>query len=432
MKVYKFGGASVKDTDAIRNMVSIVKSHEGPLFIVVSAIGKTTNAMELLWTAYVRRDQQGVREALNTLYKFHYDIIDSLDGYGRSQCLENFRQSFKALEQYLSKEPSDNLAFEYDQIVSHGELWSTIIVWGFLWFAGVDSMNLDARKLIRTSDHFQEGRIDWDTTQELVLNQVKAARQLRKDDHRTLEQDQPRCLITQGFIGHTNTGMTTTLGREGSDFTAAILAWALDAEEVLIWKDVPGLLNADPKKFDDTFKIDQISYREAIELSYFGASIIHPKTLKPLQNKHIPLLIKSFVDPLADGTIIHSDEQYDGDQSSYIYKNNQMLITISPTDFSFIVEDHISAIFNIFAKHGVNVHLMQNSALNFSVCADVKATMCERLIEELSKNFLVRYNENVDLFTVRHYQTLDLPEKLRHKRVLIQQRSRSTLRYVLR
>ena len=432
MKVFKFGGASLKDAEAIRNMVSIVQSYDGPLFIVVSAIGKTTNAMEKLWTAYVQRDQEAIKQSLNTLYTFHQDIIDNLEGYGRQQVSSGFKEDYHQLEQYLTKEPSDNIAFEYDQIVSYGELWSTNIVRGFLYYSGEPAMNLDARKLIRTSDHYQEGRVDWDKTKELVLKEVEGARQFWRYDHRTSDKDQPKCLITQGFIGHTNTGMTTTLGREGSDFTAAILAWALDAEEVLIWKDVPGLLNADPKKFDDTFKIDQISYREAIELSYFGASIIHPKTLKPLQNKRIPLKIKSFVDPTTDGTIIHSDEQFDDGQSSYIYKNNQMLFTISPTDFSFIMEDHISVIFNVFSKHGVKVHLMQNSALNFSVCADVKPTMCEGLIAELSENFLVRYNEDVDLFTVRHYKTLDLPEKLKHKTVLIQQRSRSTLRYVLR
>ena len=431
MKVFKFGGASLKNAEAIRNMVSIVQAYDGPLFIVVSAIGKTTNAMEKLWTAYVHRDQEAIKQALNTLYTFHQDIIDNLDGYGRQQISSDFKEEYHQLEQYLTKEPSDNIAFEYDQIVSYGELWSTNIVRGFLYYSGESAMNLDARKLIRTSDHYQEGRVDWDKTRELVLKEVEAARQFWRYDHKG-EPDQAKCLITQGFIGHTNTGMTTTLGREGSDFTAAILAWALDAEEVLIWKDVPGLLNADPKKFDDTFKIDQISYREAIELSYFGASIIHPKTLKPLQNKRIPLKIKSFVDPTATGTIIHSNEQFDDAQSSYIYKNNQMLFTISPTDFSFIMEDHISVIFNVFSKHGVKVHLMQNSALNFSVCADVKPTMCEGLIAELSDRFLVRYNEDVDLFTVRHYKTLDLPEKLKDKTVLIQQRSRSTLRYVLR
>ena len=432
MKVFKFGGASVKDADAICNMVSIVQSYDGPLFIVVSAIGKTTNAMENLWTAYVHCDQEGVRQSLNALYTFHQDIIDNLDGYGRRQISSDFRESYHQLEQYLTKDPIDNIAFEYDQIVSYGELWSTIIVRGFLYYSGESSMNLDARKLIRTSDHYQEGRVDWDKTQELVLKEVEAARQLWRYDHQTLDPSQPKCLITQGFIGHTNTGMTTTLGREGSDFTAAILAWALDVDEVLIWKDVPGLLNADPKKFEHTVKIDQISYREAIELSYFGASIIHPKTLKPLQNKNIPLKIKSFVDPKAQGTMIHSDERFDDNQSSYILTNNQMLMTISPTDFSFIMEDHISVIFNVFAKHGVKVHLMQNSALNFSVCMNVKPNKCGELIAELSEGFLVRYNDNVDLFTVRHFQNLDLPEPLKDKTVLLQQRSRSTLRYVLR
>ena len=288
---------------------------------------------------------------------------------------------------------------------------------------GLNSRWIDARKIIRTSNHYQEGRIEWQKTQDLVSSTITPL---------FVNNPALQCIVTQGFIGHTDTGMTTTLGREGSDFSAAILAWALEVDEVLIWKDVPGLLNADPKEFEKTVKIDQISYREAIELSYFGASIIHPKTLKPLQNKNIPLRIKSFVDPKGKGTIIHADESHDYDQSSYIYKTNQLLITISPKDFSFIMEDHLSVIFRVFSKHGVKVHLMQNSALNFSVCANVKPTMCANLITELAEDFLVRYNEDVDLFTVRHYKTQQLPEKLKHKTVLIQQRSRSTLRYVLR
>lgn len=422
MKVFKFGGASVKDATAIHNMVSIVRSYDEQLVIVISAIGKTTNAMETLWTAHVNQDPDAVKQALKALYVFHRQIIEDLNDTFE-QCLHQFTLSFERLKVYLSKEPSDNLAYEYDQIVSYGELWSTIIVEEHLRSSGIHSRWMDARNLIRTSDHHQEGRVDWQRTKDLVSDNIAPLLSLPGNI---------QCVVTQGFIGHTNTGMTTTLGREGSDFTAAVLAWALDVNEVLIWKDVSGLLNADPKKFEHTVKIDQISYREAIELSYFGASILHPKTLKPLQNKNIPLQIKSFVDPTSEGTIIHSDEQFDDAQSSYIYKNNQMLITISPTDFSFIMEDHISVIFDVFATHGVKVHLMQNSALNFSVCADVKPTMCQRLIEELSKNFLVRYNQDVDLFTVRHYQTLELPEKLKHKTVLIEQRSRSTLRYVLR
>ena len=419
MRVFKFGGASVKNAMAIKNAVLIVKSHNKPLVIVVSAIGKTTTALEQLWKAYINQDADMIQLMLADIYAFHHTILLDLkeDLHG----MKGFFDSFAQLKIHLTNDPNENSAFEYDQIVSYGELWSTIIVEQEIRRSGMNSQWMDARKLIRTSDHFQEGRVDWNTTHELVTHEMER-----------LFSQGVEYIVTQGFIGHTSSGVTTTLGREGSDFTAAILGWALEVEEVLIWKDVPGLLNADPKKFEHTVKIDQISYREAIELSYFGASIIHPKTLKPLQNKNIPLKIKSFVDPETKGTMIHSEERFDDNQSSYILTNNQMLMTISPTDFSFIMEDHISVIFNVFAKHGVKVHLMQNSALNFSVCANVKPCTCVGLITELSKSFLVRYNENVDLFTVRHYQTLDLPEQLQHKTILLQQRSRSTLRYVLR
>ena len=422
MKVFKFGGASVKDAVAIKNAVRIVSSYTEPLVIVISAIGKTTNALETLWTAYVNRDAKGLHDSIAYLSTFHRSIIADLKD-STEDGVHPFAESFAKLQAYLTKEPSDNIAYEYDQIVSYGELWSTMIVEQQMKDSGINSQWLDASKIIRTSDHYQEGRIEWEKTKELVDHHIASL----------FEQENAlQCVITQGFIGHTNTGMTTTLGREGSDFSAAILAWALEVDEVLIWKDVPGLLNADPKVFDNTIKIDRISYREAIELSYFGASIIHPKTLKPLQNKNIPLKIKSFVHPQAEGTIIHFDESQDYNQPSYIYKTNQLLITISPKDFSFIMEDHISVIFNVFSKHGVKVHLMQNSALNFSVCANVKTTMCAALIKELSANFLVRYNEDVDLFTIRHYENHIFQEKLKQKTVLIQQRSRSTLRYVLR
>ena len=418
MKVFKFGGASVKNAAAIKNAVQIAVSYTGPIVVVVSAMGKTTNALEALWTAYVDNDAARRRAALENLYQFHNGIVQELSLEGAA-----FAESFARLEAYLTKPPSENIAYEYDQIVSYGELWSTIIVEAQMRHQGVRSQWVDARQLIRTSEHYQEARVAWDKTKALVCDRFAPL---------LSQENPPHCIVTQGFIGHTNTGMTTTLGREGSDFSAAILAWALDAEEVLIWKDVPGLLNADPKEFEDPIKIDQISYREAIELSYFGASIIHPKTLKPLQNKDIPLRIKSFVEPTADGTLIHSDESQDYNQPSYIYKAEQLLITISPRDFSFIMEDHISVIFKVFATHGVKVHLMQNSALNFSVCANVKKTMRAGLFEELSANFRVRYNEDVDLFTIRHYEHHVFPEQLKHKTVLIQQRSRSTLRYVLR
>ncbi|MBM75762.1 MAG: aspartate kinase [Proteobacteria bacterium] len=422
MKVFKFGGASVKNADAIKNAVKITLSFKSPLVVVVSAIGKTTNALEKLWEAYVAEDDLAVQQNLEHLYLFHLNIIQEL-GTATDACLRLFKESFEQLGTYLEKDPSDHMAYEYDQIVSFGELWSTIIFAEELKVNSVRAKWLDARKIIRTSNRYQEARVDWEKTKELVLKTISF--EFAKDL-------QLKCVVTQGFIGHTDTGMTTTLGREGSDFSAAILAWALEAEEVFIWKDVPGLLNADPKEFKNPQKIDQISYKEAIELSYFGASVIHPKTLKPLQNKNIPLKIKSFLNPDSEGTIIHFDESKDFNQPSYIYKTNQLLITISPKDFSFIMEDHISEIFTVFSSMGVKVHLMQNSALNFSVCADIKRTMLQPLIDELSKMFLVRYNEDVDLFTIRHYENHIFPEKLKSKTILIQQRSRSTIRYVLR
>ena len=421
MLVFKFGGASVKNANAIKNAVHIIQAFKGPLVVVVSAMGKTTNGLENLWTSYLRKDVNGIELALEKLYQFHTDLIIDL-GANSNKCKEVFSKSFQKLKLHLSKEPSEHTAYEYDQIVSYGELWSTLIFAEYLAINNISSHWQDARKIIRTTNHYQNARVDWLKTKELVNERIVK---------RFSENSSLSCIVTQGFIGHTNTGMTTTLGREGSDFSAAILAWALDAAEVFIWKDVPGLLNADPKEFDNPIKIDKISYKEAIELSYFGASVIHPKTLKPLQNKNIPLRIKSFIEPESSGTIIQSDESFDDNHPSYIYNSNQLLISISPKDFSFIMEDHISEIFKLFSKSGLKVHLMQNSALNFSVCANIKKVMLKALIDELAEKFNVKYNENVDLLTIRHYENHVFPEKLKKKEILIKQRTRSTLRYVL-
>lgn len=421
MIVFKFGGASVKNANAIKNAVHITQAFKGPLVIVVSAMGKTTNALENLWTSYLKKDINGIKQALEVLYNFHKNLIGDL-GTDSGKCNEIFSESFQKLKLYLSKEPSEHSAYEYDQIVSYGELWATLIFAEYLAINKISCHWDDARKIIRTTNHYQNARVDWLKTKELVNERIIKP---------FSENSALNCIVTQGFIGHTNTGMTTTLGREGSDFSAAILAWAVDASEVIIWKDVPGLLNADPKEFDNPLKIDKISYKEAIELSYFGASVIHPKTLKPLQNKNIPLRIKSFLEPDSSGTIIHSDESFDANQTSYIYNTNQLLISISPKDFSFIMEEHISEIFNLFSKSGLKVHLMQNSALNFSVCANMKKVMLKALIDELAEKFNVKYNENVDLLTIRHYENHVFPEKLKSKKILIKQRTRSTLRYVL-
>ena len=422
MKVFKFGGASVKNTKAIINVAKIVKSFDDPLIIVVSAIDKTTNALEEVWNQFVLGDVKKMELAIQKVVQFHLDIIKELELEKDDQFMAAIHESFKALDSHIKRDPSENVAFEYDQIVSFGELWSTMIISCYLNSIDLNNNWADARKLIRTTNHYQEARVNWGKTIELILLKLKSNSVENKRD----------IYITQGFIGHTDTGMTTTLGREGSDFSASILGWCVDAKEVIIWKDVEGVLNADPKEFDETIKLDRISYKEAIELSYFGASVIHPKTLKPLQNKNIPLRIKSFIEPDLDGTVIQEKEDKDGLHPCYIYNPNQLLLSISPKDFSFILEDHISEIFGLFSRHGLKVHLTQNSALSFSVCAKVKKVMLKSLINELSVKYSVKYNDKVDLLTIRHYADHQFPNKLKNKEILIKQRSRSTLRYVLR
>ncbi len=420
MKVFKFGGASVKNAEAIQNVAEIVKSFDDSLIIVVSAIDKTTNALETVWNHYLLSEKNKLEASILRVIDFHRQIIKELALDDNIDFSSMVNKSFQAFENRTKKDPSDNAAYEYDQIVSFGELWSTMIISGYLNLKGIKNKWLDARKLIRTSNHYQEARVNWNKSLELIQSEINNNTETNRD-----------LFLTQGFIGHTDTGMTTTLGREGSDFSASILAWCVDAKEVIIWKDVEGVLNADPKEFNDTIKLDKISYKEAIELSYFGASVIHPKTLKPLQNKGIALRIKSFIESNLEGTVIQQEEDKDGLHPSYIYNPNQLLLSISPKDFSFILEDHISEIFRLFSAHGLKMHLTQNSALSFTVCAKIKKAMLNNLINELNVKFNVKYNEKVDLLTIRHYENHQFPDKLKNKEILIKQRSRLTLRYVL-
>ncbi|NDB35973.1 MAG: aspartate kinase [Flavobacteriia bacterium] len=328
-------------------------------------------------------------------------------------------EEIQALRQKFKAPLSAHLGFEYDQVVSLGEILSSKILAAFLEQEGLTTAWLDARKLVRTDAHFKEANIDWGTTENLIRSSLS-------------EMPTVPCFVTQGFIGHTVEGDTTTLGREGSDYSAAIFAYALEAKDVTIWKDVPGMLNADPKYFQNTQLLSSISYREAIELSYFGASVIHPKTVKPLQNKGIPLHIKSFISPHEDGTIIQQAHQFDHLIPSFIVKKNQLLITISANDFSFINEDALAKIFERFYQNAIKINLMQNSALNFSTLVDSEKVDIEYLIEMFKPEFNCKYNENVELLTIRHYNAPILDELLRDKTVLLEQRSRQTARFVYR
>jgi aspartate kinase len=412
MRVFKFGGASVKDAAGVKNLAEIVKQYSGQLFIVVSAMGKTTNAMEAIVEKYMQRDKQKLMQRFDELCHYHTTIINELPDLDE-RCINDLLSQLKAK---LDSEPSLNYDFEYDQIVPFGELLSTTIVSAYLNVVGQANEWLDIRRYIRTDDTYRSANVNWELTEKLMTNLVEEGSAM---------------FVTQGFIASTENNLTTTLGREGSDYTGAIIAHVLDAEYLAIWKDVPGVLNADPRWYPKASKIDELSYWEAIELTYYGAQVIHPKTLKPLQNKHIPLLVKSFIEPHYAGTEIKPSEQSGELQPIYVLKRNQILISMSPKDFSFIMEESLSDIFHIFSKHRVNLNMMQTSALNFSVCAD-DSKYVKAAIEELQTQFDLRYNDQMELVTIRHYTQAAIDEVIAGKEVVDSQVSRKTARYVLK
>ena len=415
-RIFKFGGASVKNSDAIINLKEIVSLHkEGLTVIIVSAIDKTTNQLEEIWKSYLNDDMDSAIQKTNKCIDFHYDIINNLVLNKDDDFVAQFNSLSNELKSFLSNnKKDDNLS--YSKIVSYGELWSTCIISSYLNREGYLNNWLDARKIIKTKLNFIESDVDWEKTNEIVNQTI----------------NKKKLYVTQGFIGSNSDGLTTTLGREGSDFTASIIGTCLAVDEVVIWKDVDGLLNADPKWFDNTKVLKNISYKEAIELSYLGASVIHPNTVKPLQNKKINLRIKSFLVPSNKGSLISESGLDDREIPSLIYKPNQFLLSITTKDYSFVFEEHISEIFSIFSYSGYKVHLMQNSALSFSVCGIISPIKLPLLIKGLQKNYKVKYNEKVDLLTIRHYNSLDIPDFLKSKEILIQQRSRSTIRFVFK
>ena len=415
-RIFKFGGASVKNSDAIINLKEIVSLHkEGLTVIVVSAIDKTTNQLEEIWKSYLNDDVDSAIQKTNKCIDFHYNIINNLVLNKDDDFVAQFNSLSNELKSFLSNNKKDN-NLSYSKIVSYGELWSTLIISSYLNREGYLNNWVDARKIIKTKLNFIESDVDWEKTNEIVNQTI----------------NKKKLYVTQGFISSNSDGLTTTLGREGSDFTASIIGTCLAVDEVVIWKDVDGLLNADPKWFDNTKVLKNISYKEAIELSYLGASVIHPNTVKPLQNKKINLRIKSFLVPSNKGSLISESGLDDREIPSLIYKPNQFLLSITTKDYSFVFEEHISEIFSIFSYSGYKVHLMQNSALSFSVCGIISPFKLPLLIKGLQKNYKVKYNEKVDLLTIRHYNSLDIPDFLKSKEILIQQRSRSTIRFVFK
>ena len=418
MLVFKFGGASVKDAAGVVNLSEVVKKFAGQqILTVVSAMGKTTNALEQLTRAYVNGTDD-----LNTIYagikEYHQQILSQL--FEPSHPVYNeVSNTFVEIDWMIEDEPHDDYDFIYDQIVSIGELVSTRIVVAYLNQAGIPSQWLDARGYIHTDNHYREGNVDW----------VKTCDTINQEIPNLLEKG---IIVTQGFLGGTSENFTTTLGREGSDYTASIFASCLKAESVTTWKDVPGILNADPKLFADTVKFDELSYTEAIEMTYYGASVIHPKTIKPLQNAKIPLLVKSFTDSDAAGTIIQETTTARFEKPVIIVKQNQVLLSISAKDYSFISEYHLSDIFKLFALNNVKVNLMQASALSFTVCFDLYPERFKKLLAGLLLGFKVKYNNNISLYTIRHYTQEAIKELTRDKIVLLEQISRNTAQLVVK
>ncbi len=418
MLVFKFGGASVKDANGMVNLANVVKKYETEqLLIVVSAMGKTTNALEKLTKAYVDGDD-AMHVIFDEIKQYHYNIIEELFESSHP-VFDDVANTFVEIDWMIEEEPHDDYDFIYDQIVSIGELVSTRIVSAYLNKAGTKNRWVDVRGYIHTDNTYREGMVQWDKTRASIQNEIPALLQ-------------NGMVVTQGFLGGTSENFTTTLGREGSDYTASIFAACLNAQSVTTWKDVPGILNADPKFYKDTVKFDELSYTEAIEMTYYGASVIHPKTIKPLQNGNIPLFVKSFTDPDAPGTVIKENGNNQFTKPVIILKQNQVLLSLSAKDYSFISEDHLSSIFGLFAQSQVKINMMQTSALSFSVCFDFYDERFKKLLKGLNENFKVKYNEGLTLITVRHYSDSSLKELTDGKNILLEQLSRNTIQMVVK
>jgi aspartate kinase len=414
MRVFKFGGASVKDADGIRNVHSVLQTvgYEDVL-LVVSAMGKTTNALELVIANYFEKSP-ALQSSVQEVKKYHNQIVMDLFEDETHIVFSDLSALFADLDGFLNQNKSPNYNFVYDQIVSYGELISTKIISHYLTLMGIHTQWVDVRTLIKTDTNYRDATVNWDKTQALISKEIT----------------KKVLTVTQGFLGSDENNFTTTLGREGSDYTAAIFAYCLNATSVTIWKDVPGVMNADPRYFENACLLHQISYREAIELAFYGATVIHPKTLQPLQRKEIPLHVKSFISPLMPGTSVSKGADLEPHLPCFIVKKNQLLISLSSLDFSFIMEENISEIFSLLSQYKMKVDLIQNSAISFSVCVDDKFGNFESLKNILSKKFAVTYNENVSLFTIRHFDEKSAKMVEKNKKVVLKQISRETMQIV--
>lgn len=419
LRVFKFGGNSVRDADSVRNVAKVLEhSMDDDLLIVVSAMGKTTNQLEELLDAW--RANGDPQEILDRIRSDHQGIIDGLFHDNEAPVHGKVAELFQELEEMLASPPRSSYDAEYDRIVSFGELLSSLILSEFLELVGHPNHCFDARGLILTDGDHRRAHPD----------HAAIARQVNKELLPFFQKGaQGKRGITQGFIGSSG-DRTTTLGREGSDHTAAILAYHLDAQDVTIWKDVPGVLNADPRYFEKPRKLERISYREAIEMSYYGAKVLHPRTVQPLQKKEIPLYVKSFLDPTDPGTCVGKGYEEAPSVPCYILKKDQVLLSIIPRDLSFVMETDLSHIFDRFANWGIAVNMMENSALHFSVSIDRNEKL-PALLEELGDDYEVRYNTGLELLTVRHYDEKELEARTEGRTIYLEQRTRQMARFLM-
>ncbi len=414
MRIFKFGGASIKDAVGIRNVHNVLQTVGfEDVLLVISAMGKTTNALEVVIKNYFDKSPE-LQSSIQEVKKYHNQILLDLFEDDKNAVFKDVNSFFAELDHFVSQNKSPNYNFVYDQIVSFGELISTTIISHYMGFSGIKTQWIDVRTLIKTDANYRDANVNWDATQKLISNNVKK---------KILN-------VTQGFLGSDENNFTTTLGREGSDYTAAIFAYCLNAESVTIWKDVPGVMNADPRYFENAKLLNQISYREAIELAFYGATVIHPKTLQPLQKKEIPLFVKSFINPTLPGTSVSKGADLDPHLPCFILKKNQLLLSLSSIDFSFIMEENISEIFSLLHDYKMKVSLIQNSAISFSVCIDDKFGNFNSLKSILSKKFKISYNENVSLFTIRHFDEKAAQIVEKNKVVLLKQVSRETMQII--
>jgi aspartate kinase len=416
MRIFKFGGASVKDAAGVKNVVSVLNQvgFENTL-VVVSAMGKTTNAMETVISSYFE-DKPRVAYAIQEVLKYHNDILMDLFENDKHPIFKQVKSLFEEVQGFLAWNKSPKYSFVYDQVIGYGELVSTTIINAYLNEVGINSNWLDVRDVIKTDGNHRDAAINWEKTQANINSSI----------------DKTKLYITQGFIGSDDNNFTTTLGREGSDYSAAILAYCLNATAVTIWKDVPGVLNADPRYFENAELLNKISYKEAIELAFYGASVIHPKTLQPLQRKEIPLHVKSFINPKDPGTTVGKGNGIEPKVPCFIVKKNQVLMKLSSLDFSFIVEDSISELFKLLHDYKMKVDLIQNSAISFSVCFENKFDCLNQLLDALKGKFKVAHSEGVSLYTIRHFDTEAISSLQKGKEILLEQRGKETVQLVVK